>query len=78
MDLTNNAGMEKAFGSSVQFESEEAILSMAGRHQITTACVWCGVEFNHEAVDSEIQPDSVGFMCPTCKTKISGQLNVVG
>ncbi|KAM1242558.1 hypothetical protein ACFX2G_034902 [Malus domestica] len=78
MDLTNNAGMEKAFGSAVQFESEEAILSMAGRHQITTACVWCGVEFNHEAVDSEIQPDSVGFMCPTCKTKISGQLNVVG
>ncbi|KAM1210992.1 hypothetical protein ACFX2I_002785 [Malus domestica] len=77
MDLTNTAEMEKAFGSSVQFESEEVMLSMAGGRQITTACVWCGVEFNHEAVDSEIQPDSVGFMCPTCKTKISGQLNVL-
>ncbi|KAM1233011.1 hypothetical protein EV1_002688 [Malus domestica] len=77
MDLTNTAEMEKAFGSSVQFESEEVMLSMAGGRHITTACVWCGVEFNHEGVDSEIQPDSVGFMCPTCKTKISGQLNVL-
>ncbi|KAG2703861.1 hypothetical protein I3760_06G156300 [Carya illinoinensis] len=77
IDLTYNAEMEGAYGSSVQFESEEVMLNMADRQQLTTACVWCGVEFNHDAVDAEIQPDSVGFMCPTCKAKISGQLNVL-
>lgn len=66
--LANNTKMEEgAHASSVQLESLEA-----GRHQITTVCVWCGVEFNYDAVDSEIQPDSVGFMCPACKSKISG------
>lgn len=73
MDLTYNVDMEREYGSSVQFESEEVMLNMGGRHQLTTVCVWCGVEFNHEAVDAELQPDSVGFMCPTCKAKISGQ-----
>ncbi|KAF5444185.1 hypothetical protein F2P56_036682 [Juglans regia] len=77
MDLTYNAEMEGVYGSSVQFESEEVMLNMADRQQLTTACVWCGVEFNHDDVDAEIQPDSVGFMCPTCKAKISGQLNVL-
>jgi hypothetical protein len=77
MDLTYNAEMEGAYGSSVQFESEEVMLNMAAVNPLTTVCVWCGVEFNHEAVDAEIQPDSVGFMCPTCKAKISGHLNVL-
>lgn len=70
-DLANNAQMEGAYASSVQFES------LVGRNQITTVCVWCGIEFNYDAVDSEIQPDSVGFMCPACKAKISGQMNVL-
>lgn len=77
MDLTYNVEMEGAYGSSVQFESEEVMLNMGGRNQLTTVCVWCGIEFSHEAVDAQIQPDSVGFMCPTCKAKISGQLNVL-
>ncbi|KAK4271264.1 hypothetical protein QN277_019980 [Acacia crassicarpa] len=63
---------EGACASSVQVQSQEA-----GRHQITTSCVWCGVEFDYDAVDSEIQPDSVGFMCPVCKAKISGQIDVL-
>jgi hypothetical protein len=77
MDLAYNVDMEREYGSSVQFESEEVMLNMSGRHQLTTVCVWCGVEFNHEAVGAAIQPDSVGFMCPTCKAKISGHLNVL-
>lgn len=77
MDLENEAAMEDAFDSSVGFEQEEAVLCMASRHQLTTVCVWCRVEFSHEAVESEMQSDSVGFMCPTCKSKISGQLNVL-
>lgn len=77
IELANNADMEGAFGSSVQYESEEMMLDMAATHQLSTVCVWCGIEFNHEAVDSEIQSDSVGFICPTCKAKISGQVNVL-
>ncbi|KAI9121276.1 hypothetical protein K1719_008309 [Acacia pycnantha] len=74
--LVNKTQMEEeeegARASSVQVQSQEA-----GRHQITTSCVWCGVQFDYDAVDSEIQPDSVGFMCPACKAKISGQIDVL-
>lgn len=77
IDLTSNVEMEREFGSSIQYGSEEVMVEVDGRHQLTTVCVWCGVEFSHEAVDSEIQPDSVGFMCPTCKAKISGQIDVL-
>ncbi|RVW23478.1 Retrovirus-related Pol polyprotein from transposon TNT 1-94 [Vitis vinifera] len=75
--LENGATMEDGFDSSIDFEPEEVMLSMAGRHQLTTECVWCRVEFSHEAVESQLQSDSVGLMCPTCKSKISGQVNVL-
>ncbi|KAK0589203.1 hypothetical protein LWI29_011046 [Acer saccharum] len=78
MELANDAGIQGSFSSSVQFESEEVLLNMTHKHQLCTACVWCGLEFNHEGVDSEVQSDSVGYMCPTCKTKISGQLGDLG
>jgi len=76
-ELANDRVMEETYASSVQFESQEGMLNIGGRDQLTTVCVWCGIEFNHDAVDSEIQPDSVGFMCPACKAKISGQINVL-
>ncbi|XP_024162283.1 uncharacterized protein LOC112169480 isoform X3 [Rosa chinensis] len=71
IDMTNSSEMQKPVGSSVQFEPEEVMLNMAGSNQLTTACIWCGVDFKHEAVDYDVQPDSVGFMCPVCKAKIS-------
>lgn len=77
VDLTYTAEMAGAYSSSVQFEPQEVMLNIAGGQQVTTVCVWCGAEFHHEAVDTEMQSDSVGFMCPTCKAKISGQLNVL-
>ncbi|KAI8026074.1 Metacaspase-1 [Camellia lanceoleosa] len=77
MNLANDEGMEEGFNSSAGFETEAVMLNIAGRLQFTTMCVWCRTEFNHEAVDSETQSDSVGFMCPTYKAKISGQLNVL-
>ncbi|KAL1289589.1 hypothetical protein HN51_058001 [Arachis hypogaea] len=69
-DMVNKTVMETTYPSSVQVESQEVM-------QLTTVCVWCGIEFNHDALNSEIQPDSVGFMCPACKAKISGQINVL-
>lgn len=78
MDLTANAEMGGAFGSSsMMMESEVVMIDMAGGDQLTTVCVWCGIEFSHESIASEIQPDSVGFMCPGCKAKISGQVGVL-
>lgn len=44
---------------------------------VTTVYVWCGTEFNHDAVNSEIQSDSVGFMSPVCKAKVPLQINVL-
>lgn len=76
-ELANNTVMEGTYASSVQFESQEVMLNISGRNQLTTVCVWCGIEFNHDAVNSGIQADSVGFMCPSCKAKISGQINVL-
>ncbi|KAL4363752.1 hypothetical protein GQ457_04G003660 [Hibiscus cannabinus] len=68
IELTNNPDMEGAYTSPVQIDSE-VLLNMAGKPQLTTLCVWCGTEFNQEAVDSEMQSDSVGYMCPICKSK---------
>ncbi|XP_011626564.1 uncharacterized protein LOC18442920 isoform X2 [Amborella trichopoda] len=75
---------------SVRFEWDPVVPNMGGYSQVrtatvaaittattTTICVWCRSEFNHEGLGSEAQSDSVGFMCPTCKAKISGQLNNV-
>ncbi|XP_057494525.1 uncharacterized protein LOC130779753 isoform X1 [Actinidia eriantha] len=77
LNLANDEAKEEGFNSSARFESGAAMLNIVGTHHFTTVCVWCRIEFDHEAVDFEIQSDSVGFMCPTCKAKISGQLNVL-
>lgn len=77
MNVENDEVMEEVFNSSSRLESEAVTLNIGGRRQFTTVCVWCRTEFNHEAFESETQSDSVGFMCPSCKAKISGQLNVL-
>ncbi|XP_039063027.1 uncharacterized protein LOC120207668 isoform X2 [Hibiscus syriacus] len=71
VELANNPDIEGAYTSPVQIGSG-VFLDMGGKPQLTTLCVWCGMEFNQEAVDSEIQSDSVGYMCPTCKSKFLG------
>lgn len=76
-EVANSAVMEGKYATSAQSESQEVMLDVDDRNQLTTVCVWCGIEFNHGAVNSEIQPDSVGFMCPACKAKISGQINAL-
>ncbi|KAJ4950164.1 hypothetical protein NE237_026996 [Protea cynaroides] len=72
MDFTYNAALEQGLDSTVQFEGEAVYPRMASTNQRRTVCVWCRIEFNHEADNSEMQSDSFGFMCPACKAKISG------
>ncbi|KAF8406024.1 hypothetical protein HHK36_008104 [Tetracentron sinense] len=76
IDLVYEAELEQGFDSSISFEWETVLPKMASRHQLTTVCVWCRIEFHHEPVNSEILSDSAGFMCPACRAKISGKLNV--
>lgn len=76
-ELANDIVVQGTCTSSAQSASQEVMLNMDYKNQLTTTCVWCGIEFNHDAVNSEIQSDSVGFMCPVCKAKISGQINVL-
>ena len=42
-----------------------------------SVCVWCSREFSLEGVESEPQSESLGYMCPDCKSKISGQLGLL-
>ncbi|KAI8532283.1 hypothetical protein RHMOL_Rhmol11G0201600 [Rhododendron molle] len=74
VNVANDEIMEEVFNSSAAFQSE---VNIDCRRQFAAVCVWCTTEFNHEAFESEAQSDSVGFMCPSCKTKISGQLSSI-
>lgn len=74
--LGNDARMEEAFAS-VGFDSGGIILNMEGLNQLSTICVWCTAEFKLEAYDREAHSDSIGYMCPDCKAKISGHLESV-
>lgn len=74
--MGNDARMKEAFAS-VGFDSGGIILNMEELNQLSTVCVWCRVEFKLEAYDTEAHSDSIGFMCPDCKAKISGHLESV-
>ncbi|KAG9451482.1 hypothetical protein H6P81_011447 [Aristolochia fimbriata] len=77
LDLACGTELGQELDSSVQFEWEADMRKMVEPQQLTTICVWCRVEFKHEGINLESQSDSVGFMCPTCKAKISGQLTIL-
>ncbi|KAL5705223.1 hypothetical protein ACHQM5_023557 [Ranunculus cassubicifolius] len=93
MDMSYDTVLEDALNNSVQFEWESMMPKMhasnnnnSNQHQqqqrptttTTSICMWCRTPFNHEGVEQVMQSESVGFMCPTCKLKLSGQLNVFG
>uniref|UniRef100_A0A803LGP7 Uncharacterized protein n=1 Tax=Chenopodium quinoa TaxID=63459 RepID=A0A803LGP7_CHEQI len=76
MDLGNNIGIGLGLGLDDPLKSQSEFPQELARSCLTTTvCVWCGVEFSHEVTDIEPQPDSVGFMCPSCRAKISKQFN---
>lgn len=72
VDTVTSTHLSCPYGFSLGFGSDEVLLNTEPRHQVTTNCVWCGVEFNQDTYDSDVQLDSVGYMCPTCKDKIPG------
>lgn len=43
---------------------------IAGRHQVTTLCSWCGNQFYNEAVDIAAQRGSM-VMCANCRARVS-------
>ncbi|XP_051135586.1 uncharacterized protein LOC127254498 [Andrographis paniculata] len=71
MNLRADSVMDDGFNSTVAFGSDDAMLN---ENQITV-CVWCRTEFKLEGIDSETPSDSIGYMCPNCKTKISGHFS---
>lgn len=75
MDLASDAGKGEELNASVGFDSQADQLDITGTHQFTTVCVWCRSEFKVEAFDSELQSDSIGYMCTPCKDKISGHFD---
>ncbi|XVE60494.1 hypothetical protein DITRI_Ditri05aG0133600 [Diplodiscus trichospermus] len=64
--------MAMKFDSSVWLGKEALPLfpKIAGRHQVTTTCSWCGNEFYHEAVDIGAQRSSM-VMCDNCRARFS-------
>ncbi|KAM7516824.1 hypothetical protein LguiA_006407 [Lonicera macranthoides] len=50
--------------------------SSSSRDQITTICVWCRNQFHQEPVHFGTQA-AIGPVCPTCRARISGHVNVL-
>ncbi|KZV17768.1 hypothetical protein F511_01577 [Dorcoceras hygrometricum] len=73
MNIGNIAGIV-GFNPSVTFGTEDITFNAIDANQLTTVCVWCRAEFKLDSVESEGPSESIGYMCPTCKDKISGHL----
>lgn len=43
----------------------------------SSMCVWCNTQFQHFGTVADQQADSLGFICPACKEKISGHLSML-
>ncbi|KAH6773252.1 hypothetical protein C2S51_011656 [Perilla frutescens var. frutescens] len=74
INLDSNSVLEDGFNSSVRFDTGEIMLNTLHTNQLTV-CVWCRAEFRLEGIGSETLSDSIGYMCPTCKAKISGHFD---
>ncbi|CAO2834356.1 unnamed protein product [Amaranthus hypochondriacus] len=67
-----NTQLDQGFGSSVWHQKPTLPNMMAG-HVVSTVCVWCGNEFHQDSLGCEMQAGSIGFICPTCKARMSAQ-----
>ncbi|KAK9166971.1 hypothetical protein Scep_002162 [Stephania cephalantha] len=76
MDLAYSAHLGQELDTSVQFGWEAMLPKMGTSSQVTSVCMWCRTAFTHGNLNLERQLDSAGFICPACKAKVSGQLNI--
>ncbi|WOK96251.1 hypothetical protein Cni_G04958 [Canna indica] len=60
--------------SSVQLGWDISLQNSA--YELRSVCVWCNGEFSHVASSAEEESDTLGFICPACKAKISGHLTI--
>lgn len=74
MNFGTDGRIEDGFDSSVRFHSQELMLNTVETSQLTV-CVWCRTEFRLEGIELETPSDSIGYMCPTCKARISGHFS---
>lgn len=68
-----NGEMDQGFGSSVWHQKGTSLPNMIGAQVVTTLCVWCGNEFHQDSLSCEVQAGSIGYLCPACKARMSGQ-----
>jgi hypothetical protein len=74
---TYDAVMPKWITSSIWLAKEDLpfVPKDSSRHHVPAVCVWCGREICQEALESEGQTSTMGFMCAECTAKLSGQFN---
>ncbi|KAG8049905.1 hypothetical protein GUJ93_ZPchr0009g2008 [Zizania palustris] len=61
----------------VQLGWDLSLSKMVGGCVLQSVCVWCNTQFQHFGTVAEEQADSLGFICPACKDKISGHLSML-
>ncbi|KAL5205808.1 hypothetical protein ABZP36_034017 [Zizania latifolia] len=61
----------------VQLGWDLSLSKMVGGCVLQSVCVWCNTQFQHFGTVAEEQADSLGFICPACKEKISGHLSML-
>ncbi|XP_066330758.1 uncharacterized protein [Miscanthus floridulus] len=49
---------------------------VTGGSMVTCLCIWCNSQFHHFGPFDGQQPSSFGFICPTCKDRMSGHNNM--
>ncbi|ONM02588.1 Methyl-CpG-binding domain-containing protein 8 [Zea mays] len=49
---------------------------VTGGSMVTCLCIWCNSQFHHFGPVDGQQPSSFGFICPTCKDRMSGHHSV--
>ncbi|KAF3632482.1 putative LRR receptor-like serine/threonine-protein kinase-like [Capsicum annuum] len=67
--------IEQGFNSSFWLGKDNVMPNLAGRNPTTVVCVWCRNEFYQEPDQLGAEAGSIGFMCPTCSGRISGQFS---
>ncbi|KNA22164.1 hypothetical protein SOVF_036860 [Spinacia oleracea] len=70
--MSFNAQMNQGFGWH-HHQKPTSMPNMMTGHVVSTMCVWCGNEFHQDSLGCEMQAGSIGYLCPTCKARMSGQ-----